>query len=389
MSNICLVSKGYFENTVGGAEVQTFLMARGLAEYGHVVSYLSPDIEERGTLKGVRLYRIPTFGKGRICRFDDFQRVMESQSPDLVMQVGRTELTEYAARYCAAEGVPFIFRVSSEIACRRYREARRLFREYPLRKSLNLMRAARALGRDRRTFRAMKQASVIIAQTRMQKRLLEREFTQQVVHFENLHELPAGDGIVKDEPPMVLWLASIKSVKRPRLFLEICSKLQGSGCRVVMAGRMNEEHFRGDIEDMAAAGRVEYIENVSFEQSNALLARARIFVLTSRHEGLPNTLIQAWLRRTPTVSLEVDPDAMIQSHGLGACVQSVDEAAVVIKDLLGDPDRCEAMGDVARRFAAERFGMDTQIRKLDGIVRETLRAAQAGGMGQSTHAVGQ
>jgi glycosyltransferase involved in cell wall biosynthesis len=387
MNSICFVSNRFFRNTIGGAEIQTFLMAKGLAARGYAVSYASPDIGEQTTLEGVRLCRIKMHPGERYPRFEDFRSAVLGQLPDLLFQVGRTPLTRHTARYCADEGVPFIFRVSSEISCLRFREVRRVLREHPLRKSLNLVRTARALKQDWHTFQAMKQASLIIAQTRDQKRLLERAFAQEVVHFENLHEVPAEESIVKDDPPVVLWLASMKSVKRPRLFLELCNRLQGSACRIVMAGRMNDESFRGDVEAMAAAGRLEYIEDVSFERSNALLATARIFVLTSRHEGLPNTLIQAWLRRTPTISLGVDPDGMIQSNGLGACVRSVDQAAAEIRNLLGDPARCDAMGEAARRFAVERFGMETQIRRLDTIVTKTLQGAQAGEAGRSSDAV--
>lgn len=374
MANICFASVRYFGNTVGGTEVQTFLMARGLAESGYRTSYATPDIAESHTHRGVNLVPIPGSADSGQCRFADFERALDSASPDLVIQVGRNQLTEHTARYCASRGVPFVFRVSSEISCRRFREIPRIFGEYPLGKAANPARMARALALDWRTFRAMKRAAVIIAQTKVQQAMLQRAFDQEVVHFENLHEVPAEEAIVKDETPMVLWLASMKSTKRPGLFLEMCKRLSGSGCRVVMAGRMNEERFREDIERLAASGELEYIENVSFEESNALLARARVFVLTSKYEGMPNTLIQAWLRRTPTVSLGVDPDGMIRSNGLGAHAGTLDEAVAAIEALLRDPATCDRAGDRARQFAIERFGMEAQVERLQGVVEKALHA---------------
>lgn len=375
MKKISFASPKYFRSTVGGTEVQTYLMAAGLASVGcYRTSYLTTDIDESQTLERVRVIKIPRSTKDGDCLFDEFARTLDSESPDLVFQAGRSQFTWYAARYCSDRGIPFIFRVSSDVSCRRFREIPRVLGEYSLRKSINPVRMAKALMVDWRTFEAMKKASLIIAQTRTQQKILQRSFDQEIVCFQNLHQVPSEESITKDETPMVLWLASVKSVKRPRLFLEICKQLHGSGCRVVMAGRMSEERFREDVEDLVARGFLEYVENVTFEESNALLARARVFVLTSKYEGLPNTVIQAWLRRTPTVSLGVDPDGMIAKNGLGVHVTSVDRAVEAISELLRKGEKYEQVASAARQFAVERFGMPSQAKALKAIVDRALYA---------------
>lgn len=375
MKKICFASPKYYRSTVGGTEVQTYLMAAGLAATGcYHVSYVTTDIDESETLEGVRVVRISRSTEDGQCSFEEFARTLDSESPDLVFEVGRSQFTCHAARYCSDHGIPFIFRVSSEISCRRLREIPRVFGEYSLRKAFNPLRMAKALTVDWRTFEAMKKASVIIAQTGTQQKILQRSFDREIVRFRNLHEVPAEESIVKDETPMVLWLASIKSVKRPRLFLEMCKQLHGRGCRVVMAGRMSEEGFRKEVEDLAAKGVLEYLESVTFEESNALLTRARVFVLTSKYEGLPNTVIQAWLRRTPTVSLGVDPDGMIAQNGLGASVTTVDDAVGAIVELLQDGSKYERAARAARQFAIRRFGMASQVKTLKAIVDRALHA---------------
>lgn len=373
MTRLCFVSPSYYLNTVGGAEVQLHMMATGLAGLGCFdVSYVTTDARESGYRDGVRVVPIPGSVNGRRCSFADFAQAVDSVSPDLVMQLGRKQFTTYAARYCALRNVPFMFSAASDIDCRRFRELPRYFGEFPLGRWRHPMRVVRALTMDRKTFSAMKSANLVVAQTATQQRKLMAILGRKVPVFQNLHHVPSENTIVKDQPPMVLWLASIKPVKRPGLFLEISKSLRGRGFRVVMAGRMNDESFRDEIERRVSAGDLEYIEDVGFEESNELIARASVFVITSRHEGLPNTLIQAWLRRTPTVSLGVDPDDMIEENGIGTRTNTVSECVDEIASLLVDRDRRERMGSAARAFATDRFGIDSQAKRLKELIDATL-----------------
>lgn len=375
MKNICFVAPAYYMNTVGGAEVQLYMMATGLAALGaHHVSYVTTDVDESTCSEGVRVVKIPGSGGRRQCLFEEFAQALDSVSADLVLQLGRKQFTWYAARYCALRNIPFAFSAASDIDCRRFRELPRYFGEFPLKRLTNPARPLKALLMDRRTLSAMKSANLLMAQTGTQKKLLERLCGKEAAIFQNLHHVPPERGIVKDDPPVVLWLASVKPVKRPQLFLEICRKLRKSGVRVVMAGRMNDEGFRGKVEELVQSGDLDYIEDVTFERSNELIGRASVFVLTSRHEGLPNTLIQAWLRRTPTVSLGVDPDGMISGNGLGAHARDVEQAVDAILGLLGDRAEYERTADRVREFAIERFGMESQVQRLNEYIDRALHA---------------
>jgi hypothetical protein len=59
------------------------------------------------------------------------------------------------------------------------------------------------------------------------------------------------------------------------------------------------------------------------------------------------------MRRVPVVSLRVDPDRLLSRGGLGAVSGDEDTLYERVAALLGDPDRCAAIGARARRYALE------------------------------------
>jgi hypothetical protein len=78
---------------------------------------------------------------------------------------------------------------------------------------------------------------------------------------------------------------------------------------------------------------------------------------TALGEGFPNTFIQAWLRGTPVLSLEVDPDSLLADGRLGLCSNSSSDQLIRdLHTLLGDPTRLKTMQTIVRNEALRRFG---------------------------------
>lgn len=98
----------------------------------------------------------------------------------------------------------------------------------------------------------------------------------------------------------------------------------------------------------------------------ALLARADIFCLFSKWEGLPVSILEAMIAGLPVVASAVGGVPELIEHGkTGYLVDepNVEKAAGYLKTLLEDSDlRCR-MGDAAQAAARERFGLAEMVAK--------------------------
>ena len=71
---------------------------------------------------------------------------------------------------------------------------------------------------------------------------------------------------------------------------------------------------------------IEYLEELDMDDANSILERSSVLVNTSMFEGFSNTFIQAWLRRTPVLSLNSDPDELSVAYAVYDTVRSLCQA---------------------------------------------------------------
>ena len=111
-----------------------------------------------------------------------------------------------------------------------------------------------------------------------------------------------------------------------------------------------EEH----IVEKGLQGKAFLAENIADVKS--ALCAAKLFVLSSDYEGLPNALMEAMATGTPSVSTDCPcggPQALIQNEqqGLLVPVGNVEELCLAMKRLLADDSLRETVGKNARERA--------------------------------------
>lgn len=361
--------------TTGGAEVQLWMLATSFCSSGWEVHYVTDTPLSESEREGIRLYSTAKSQDNEQACFSVYNEI----KPDIIYQRGRKSHTGLAGKYAVETGTPSIFATSMDIDCRYFKEAGRLLQQ-DSGFAVKLRLLPRRVRQDLSSLAGMKKASLILAQSELQKGLLKKNLGLESILFRNLHPVPDSSEIEKDDPPLVLWLASVKQWKRPEFFIELAESLKDKDYHFILAGRMADpDPYESMLHDYDKSNpNFDYIEEIDLEQSNRLIARASLFINTSEpFEGFPNTFIQSWLRQTLVLSLVVDPDELISKHGLGVMTGDLETMADRIVSLLGKPEKMAEMGENARRFAIKEFGLDENFSHIESIVRDLIE--QSGG----------
>ncbi|MFQ5470858.1 MAG: glycosyltransferase family 4 protein [Gammaproteobacteria bacterium] len=199
----------------------------------------------------------------------------------------------------------------------------------------------------------IRHANYIITQTHKQATLLRQQFNREPdLIVPNFHPRPVELVDVKKRHDVV-WVANLKKWKRPELFVKLADALRTfQSVNFIMIGRGgHSEWHRRIIAQAHQTQNLNYIGECTQEEVNRYLSTAKIFVNTSSSEGFPNTFIQAWMRKVPVVSLNVNPDAVFDQEQVGFVSGTFEQMVSDVKKLIQDDMLRQSMGNNACRYA--------------------------------------
>ncbi|MGL5866200.1 MAG: glycosyltransferase family 4 protein [Dermatophilaceae bacterium] len=352
----------------GGAEVQLYYLATGLAAMPGIRVSMVVERPQRGRLRD-RIDGV-TMSFVRPSRALDWVRLwvpvpairyvgaIARSHADVVVQRGGAVLTMDAALGAARRRVPFVFMTAHDWDCTRQHQA----------------------GGQRLTGRsylwALGRAAVVIAQTDDQAMMLRRW------HGIGGPVLRSGLPAVAETSPLaradsVLWVGRCVGWKQPLAFLELAAMLPHRTFTMVCPEYGGSPELARQVRERAAAlPNLELLEFVRFRDIDELFRSASVFVNTSTAEGFPNTFMQATRAGTPVASLTVNADRVVDAHGLGVVGDdSIDLLACRIDALLSDDTQWHRFSQTGQRYFAARHDLNAVLADLVRLLRE---AAQNG-----------
>ena len=363
-AKICILVPAHWEALMGGSQYQAkVLVDYLLANYDVDIVYLTMWADPQFTPQGYRI--VPFSDRRGVRRFGSFfdvarlYRALAQERPDIILQFVGSAHLGIAALYARRHGCQLLWRVTSDRSVEPETASW-------LKPHLKLERLFLNLG--------IRNATLTLAQTEYQRERLTRDFPKSPVQvLPNFHPTPPDCGRSGAVMKQVAWIANLKPLKNPGAFVRLARRFahRSDIHFVIVGGTLDDgEWTRETLKDIAATPNLEYRGYVSQPAVNALLEHTDLLVNTSDYEGFSNTFIQAWMRRVPVVSLHVDPDRILSRGGLGVVTGDEDALHDRVAALLGDPDRCAAIGARARRYALEHHA-ESNIENLARLLQLT------------------
>ncbi len=360
---VCVVMGSHFSAIMGGAQYQAKCVVERLRETGrHEIFYLAREFDPDYRAQDYVLKRIvgPKGLRNLGFVFDTraLLNLLHQISPDVIYQRGLKPYTGVVAWYASKHHSRSIFHIAHDYSLMplHMKTAGRL---------QWLKRVERWMGEY-----GLRNVDSIIAQTRDQAELLATNYGRTAAAvIPNFHPFPEALPQKPARPVRVLWVANFKSVKRPEIFVRLAKDcIAYDGIEFVMIGRPGARDRYGELlGEMEKTPNLRYLGEQPIEEVNRLLSAGHIFVNTSCAEGFPNTFIQAWMRRVPTVSLDVNPDQVLSDGRIGFWAGSYDLLRHRVVELAEDNALRERMGEAARTYARQTHSPQAAAKLLEII----------------------
>jgi len=355
---------------IGGAEVQQVLIGRNLAKRGYRVSFVTLDHgqDDEMEIDGMRIIKTYDPNAGiRILRFlyprlTGLWRAMKTADADIYYQRTRDSITGIVAAFCRWHRRKFVFAVASNYDC---------MTDSPD----CLPRHARVLYHY-----GLQRANLVIAQTATQQKLLRENFHIDSTIISNCapdcgRYLGGNDAVAYTRGRRLLWIGSLKPVKRLELLLDIADQLRDVQFDVVGNGDIGSEYVQGLQSRAQAMPNVHLHGIVPHAQVHHFYQQSAALICTSRAEGFPNIFLEAWSYGLPVVST-FDPDNLIANRGFGRVGKDVSELAAGVRDLLDSPERWKRASQSAREYYLENHAVDKAMRRFEQMFLDSVDSAR-------------
>ncbi len=363
----------FISERVGGMEIQTYLIAKHLSLRGWKTFFIASttDSKKTGRQEDFENFVVCWVRKKRLFSFfrRDIHRLLSRIQPSVIYQRGRSWLTSSPVGYRFKNRHPFVYHCAEDNDLKRYfnfEEVKRSSQHF-VKKMILYMQAILSDYFFRQT---LIRSDRVIVQTRHQMERFQTVLNRKSHVIPSAQEVP-GDTPVKTVPPIVFWIAHAGRRKRLELFVQLARELESTPARFIFAGTLPHEDYKKEIFDaMSGLSNIEYLGPLTWEESEAVFAKASVFVNTTLpdREGFPNTYIQAWLRETPVVTLNCDPDGVTEKNGIGFHSRSFEQMVRDVRFLLENQAAREQFGRSAKRYASEHH----DIRKTSAALDELL-----------------
>ena len=172
----------------------------------------------------------------------------------------------------------------------------------------------------------------------------------------------------------ILFLGRLDARKSPDVLLrasrEILSRFPDT--KIVFGGDGDVEKNKTLAAELGIADRCEFHGWVSGAEREGLFARAAVYCLPSKNEGLPMSVLEAMARGIPTVATPVGGVPQVIEDGVSGFLVDVDDVDALsdrLNILLDKPGLRENVGAASRNTVTRLFNVGGSIKQLLALYR--------------------
>lgn len=172
----------------------------------------------------------------------------------------------------------------------------------------------------------------------------------------------------------ILFLGRLDARKSPDVLLHASRQVleRFPGTKVVFGGDGEVEKNKALAEELGIANHCEFHGWVSGAEREGLFARAAVYCLPSKNEGLPMSVLEAMARGIPTVATPVGGVPRVIEDGVSGFLVDVDDVDALsdrLNILLDKPGLRENVGAASRNTVMRLFNVGGSIKQLLALYR--------------------
>lgn len=357
-----------FDDTasVNGTLVQLHNLAIAYAQRGIEVHYITSTLDAQKIYptqeKGITFHWVKTSKNpfSWIKQIFTFKRLVEGIEPDAVYVRGRNVFQFVAGRYARKHKKIYVWGTNGDNGAEYWKNTRKLLASArPIFKKAILIFLT--ISEDIFINRGIRLSHLIINQNIKQQLETRKNLKRDSIIIPN-YFLPVP--YYRQKENRILWLATLAPFKQPEIFIDLIKQTKLHGWEAVIGGGTSDPKYEAKIRNLVLDKPIKILGSIPFEESFEHYQKARLFVSTSKWEGLSNAFIQSWLSGTPVLSLNSDPNNWLNEKNIGFYAQGdFIKLKQKLQELINNPEEIERMGEAARDFAAKTFSSETIIDK--------------------------
>ena len=369
MKKLVILNQNYFRYELGGAEHQSYVLAKEFNNFGYEVHYIFinsgdydvPAIDEGIFLHPMKhIFRHKIYGKPFFLYYFNVIKILNKIKPDYIYHRGLSAFLGIAAIYKKLNNCKLYWHIASKWDVQKLK-----YLKYPnyITSFINSIFILYGIKSN---------DGVFIQESAHRNYLnLNYKIFDNINQIDKFQEpIPFFKNTQDDNVKKIIWVANIKPVKQLEFFLEIAKYfLKNKDYMFTVVGSLAKGKYQDELRHkMEKLSNVTFKGIVPFEQVNELVANSDVLINTSLLEGGPPvTFLQAWLTKTVVFSLSVDPDKVFTSKGMGFCFNNdISKIKEKLDNIFKEPEQLDSLKAKSYDYATKKYSLKN-IKKIKDI----------------------